>query len=340
VDIQNRADAPSVLRRTLLSAITALDPRIVVCSAPAGYGKSVLARQIGARRGRAVICDCTGAGHGQSFALVLIQALAREAGAPLAEDPEEPFRAAHALRVWSKGGDPEGAFIFENAEGLDRDGLALLRACLANPGRRGIVVVCTRTSVNIPFSRILQPSAILTIDEPALRLSEDEIGELIEADSSIVQRIAQRTGGWPVAVSVFHKAARLGTLEGILDDPDHVELRRLDGYISTELIAPLPQDELDVLCLLSLVPKIDPRVGAIALGTNLRAFHGLVRGLPLIDRRPPATRIARPPPSTRVSFSSPSSPPTSPTTPQRSTATRSCGTRGCGARRCCTESTR
>lgn len=284
MDLRSRPAAPNILRSRLLAAIAALAPRIVVCSAPAGYGKSVLARQIGAQRARSVICDCAGSGHGQNLAQLLVAALACEA-AVSSEDADEPYRAAQALRLWSRSGDPEAAFIFENAEALDREGLELLRACLANPGSWGVVVVCTRSYVNIPFSRNLPPTAIMTIGETALSFSPDEIAELVDADASTVQRIAERTARWPIEVSVFQKAAQLGSLESLFDDPDHVELRRLDGYIGTELIEPLRVGELDLVCLLSLVPEMDSRVAAVALGLNARGFQSLLRGLPMVERR-------------------------------------------------------
>src|SRR5216683_4757223 len=104
VDVRTYPDAPSALRKTLLSAIAALHPRIVVCAAPAGYGKSVLAAQIGALYGRTVTCDCTAPRHGHSFARALVAALAREAGAPHTEDSKETSPAARALQLWSQSG--------------------------------------------------------------------------------------------------------------------------------------------------------------------------------------------------------------------------------------------
>jgi ATP/maltotriose-dependent transcriptional regulator MalT len=88
-------------RPDLVERVLAAQPRIVRLTAPAGYGKSTLARALAQRFPTSAVCDCDGAGSVAEFCHRIIVALARE----------EPGRAETLAQRELSAGDDERAFV-------------------------------------------------------------------------------------------------------------------------------------------------------------------------------------------------------------------------------------
>src|SRR5579864_9544658 len=119
-----------IRRDTLLDRVDRVQPKILALIAPAGFGKSTLARQLVAGRS-AAICDAAGILDDLDLARRLVPALAVESpsrthtltqrelmlgdgGTSVAE------RVNLALEAWKVPTD-DTIFVFENAEHIARD---------------------------------------------------------------------------------------------------------------------------------------------------------------------------------------------------------------------------
>ncbi|HTW86162.1 MAG TPA: AAA family ATPase [Candidatus Sulfotelmatobacter sp.] len=275
-----------------LDAIAATRPRIVVCWAPAGFGKSVLASQIIAQAGASgvVTIDAAGAGDAAAFARAVLAACEPEsASLPLhgADD------AAAALDAWRRCADPQTVYLFENVDALDATARALLAACLEDLGTRGLVVMCSRAAVDVPFSRSLRPTDVLVLGEPDLRFTRGEIADLFgeRVDESTLDRIERLTEGWPLALGLLHHAAQVGPLDRLLRELDDVEHGRLGTYLEADVIASLDDTAMDVVCLLTLVEEIDTHGAAAALRIPIDRARAVLRGLPFVQRTERSYRL-------------------------------------------------
>ncbi|MDB5029002.1 MAG: putative transcriptional regulator [Candidatus Eremiobacteraeota bacterium] len=246
-------ESTTIARDGLLDAVRLARPRLVILFAPAGYGKSTFARQIATEAAPAIEIDCESERDGVDLAL-------RIAGAPSAS-----------------------AIVLENAQAHDDCASGLLAPCVETVGVDGIVVVCTRSRLDVAFSRALLPTDVMTIGEDELRFSRAEIARVAgvtePGDLDAVERL---TAGWPIAVAMCRRAARLGKLDSLLHDPQNDELEGLEGYIASEVIGSLGDAEMEALCVLSHGGIIDTASLSIALRTERRNARQIVRNLPLV----------------------------------------------------------
>ena len=89
---------PEVKRRSLIGAFRTARPRIVSIVAPAGFGKSTLARQFLAEAGgEFVVCDCAGLVQPGDFARRILAALADETVSVSRATPEKTTARSSAF---------------------------------------------------------------------------------------------------------------------------------------------------------------------------------------------------------------------------------------------------
>jgi len=244
-----------VQRKRLVETILRERPPVAFCSAAAGYGKSVLAAQLlGAAAGSRLL---------DAAALDPVALTAALAGHGTSTDGRGPVT------------------VIDNAEHLDQSALAeLLRFAVDG----ATLLVCSRTYPKAVFSRALRPTEVMTVGERDLRLTRAEIATLFDhaLEDDLLVRIERLTLGWPIAVQLLLRAARIDRLETLIDDPDDIEFRRLHGFIRQEITGSLSVVELDLLCTVAaLEPTTLDELATVVGGEPERAL-GLFRALPLV----------------------------------------------------------
>jgi DNA-binding SARP family transcriptional activator len=248
-------------RARLLDRLAAGGARLFRFLAPAGYGKTTLARQLATRHGgRAVICDCSLLDSAGDLARRVVAAIAtidsRDAEAWAREqltlhDQEADWRAL-ADRAWCAADKPT-VFIFENAEDIPDGGAlkAAFDALLAKPmNPASITVVCSRRAFVVPYSAGLSPHEVSTITAGDLRFDEEEISAILRGANlheSSAKAIANVSQGWPIVVLLFARFASEGSVDRLLSRLDNIAFEDLYEYIASQLLNELDSIEMDIL---------------------------------------------------------------------------------------------
>ncbi|HYZ15837.1 MAG TPA: hypothetical protein VE591_05525, partial [Candidatus Acidoferrum sp.] len=274
------------IRRTALleRSVRAL-PRLLQIVAPAGYGKSVFARQLGEQLQSFATCNCAGVRDDGDLARRLISALAEarpldaddlaRMQLSLSEDPAD--WVSLALEAWSTNGPPAG-FALENAEDLAQSRSLIdlyTRLVLTTPR---LLVVCSREPLPIPYGHDLNPVDVLTLNQQDLRFSTDEIAALLPAlDPAEAEAIERLTEGWPVVVALLARHAERESLATLWLNLRAVVRGQLYEYLASQLVAALSPPELDLAIALGSIP--DARLIDLerAVGRSLERNLGPVR---------------------------------------------------------------
>ncbi len=263
------AMAELVRREALLERLRHLDPRIVAIIAPAGFGKSTLVREYLAERGGGVVCDCAGVRDELDFARRLIPALAGET--PIREGDltrrelmlgdgtvSVTDRIAIALEAWRE--PAQGCLVFESAEALANAQSArdLFARMLESrpPGRT--VVICSRDSLRLHFTRYAVPHEIVTLRAPDLAFDLTDIRRIfapfVTSDSD-AEHIFKVSAGWPIAVFLLRRFASEGRISTLLDRLDDVAFDELHDYLAEEVLGGLDQRMRNGLFACAAIPR-------------------------------------------------------------------------------------
>ncbi|MCY3750893.1 MAG: LuxR C-terminal-related transcriptional regulator [Gammaproteobacteria bacterium] len=141
--------------------------------------------------------------------------------------------------------------IFEPLLRLQPDNLRIVFTCRKNPG--------------LPLSGLSVQGRLLTIDARQLCFNADEIVEFFGGDLDRKQqlKIAEITGGWPVALQLIRSfGAEVYTL-------GNVRGQELNDYLREQLVDKLPDDEKEFLLDVSILnPVSAARANAIREATD------------------------------------------------------------------------
>lgn len=223
--------------------------------APAGFGKTTLARQYLASRAGSAVCDCTAVRDDLDLARRLMPAMAtaapeREAfltqiemglgdgGASIAD------RVNRALEAWQESG--EGVFVFENAEHIGTSSAArefFARLLSRRPEGRS-VVVCSRESLRVHLTRFAAPHEIMVLRAADLAFDRDDVAAIFSpfgCDATTIDRIFAVSQGWPIAVLLLKRFAAEGRIASLLDRLDDIAFDELHDYLADEVLASLDE---------------------------------------------------------------------------------------------------
>lgn len=256
--------------------------------APAGYGKSTLARQHVERRterpgdGRPAAgwCDCTAIGTPLEFCQRILTALADEdpSRAPglaqlsllVAASPSAAGQLDLALEAWATPCD-DAIFVFDNAEHLDARPalLEVLGRLLAERPRRRTILICSRAPLRISLTRFAAPHEIAVMCADDLAFDRDEL-ERVFAEAGVsgspAQRAAELSRGWPIAALLLARFARERRLDALLDRLDDVAFEELHQYLAEHVLGSLSPPAYDALVACAAIPSPRPEDIALALG--------------------------------------------------------------------------
>ncbi len=266
-----QSGAPFELRRdTLLERVERVQPRLVALIAPAGFGKSTLARQMIADK-RAAICDVSGVHDDLDLARRLLPALASETPEQTQALTQRELMlgdggmSAHdrvnlALENW-KAPAGDTVFVFENSEHVARSIPAreFFARLLAHRPEGRQIVVCSREPLRVHLTRFAAPHEILTLRAQDLAFDRVELARLFqngEPDPGLIPRIERVSQGWPIAVFLLKRFANEGRIEQLLERLNDVAFDELHDYLADQVLASLDPELLDALFACACIPHV------------------------------------------------------------------------------------
>jgi len=290
-----------IRRVALLDRLERVQPRILALIAPAGFGKSTLARQLLARKNGAALCDASGIQSDLDLARRLIPALAietpsrtqtltqrelmlGEGGASVAD------RVNLAVEAW-KVPVAGTTFVFENAEHIARivPARELFARLLAQCPEGRAVVICSRESLRVHLTRFAPPHEIVTLRAEDLAFDRSELAGLFRphgVDSALLARIHQVSQGWPIAVFLLKRFANEGRIEKLLQSLDDVAFDELHDYLADQVLASLEPALMEALFVCGCIPgaKAEDLQAALEGESAVRALAEFAKESPFLAR--------------------------------------------------------
>lgn len=285
---------PTIERDRLVAQLQPL-PRLLRIVAPAGYGKTILARALLARSAPAGVCDLAYAADPPSIVRGAVEAILTG---------EDEQRRAAVVAQFLGVGESASQWIafgqsilrdisaprvlcFENSEAiaghpeLCRTIEDLLRAA----SRRLHVISCARIDLSLRLSPFAGPDQTLVIDADDLRFDREEITRVfagIALDRPTIERIVSYTEGWPIVVMMLRMLAKRGRLK------EHLQGRRdeadLYGYLANEVYRYLNDAERAVLEVLAAIPDATESDLCALIPSYTEHLVALERETPFVTR--------------------------------------------------------
>lgn len=273
-------------RDVLLRRAGSAQPRILVLSAPAGYGKSTFARQY-SDDAATVVCDCSLARDLPGLARQLLMALAEGSPDRISFLAQSEIQTAFtdnassdlAVQAW-RVPCASSIFVFENAEYLMQIGgaMASLSKLLSVVPKERRVVICSRVRLPLRLARYFRPYDILHFDADDLRFGEAEFAELFDGGlpPAIVAKAYAVSGGWPMAAVLLARIGREGRLEQTISRLDDIAFEELHHYVVDEALGALPSALCGSMEIAALAPEPAAQDVSLAFDdkacANLRAY--------------------------------------------------------------------
>lgn len=186
--------------------------RVVAVSAPAGYGKGTLLRQIAPGQGSVLLCDLERSSPGTDLVRPVLDALTGDdASMALASAADRlAQRREHAVvasrdglrRLWPMEGPPQ-LFILRDAEAAVATpaGLDLIGELVASLPPNRTLAISTRTPLPRALQQALSAQSMVSLGAADLALSLDavrELGAKCGVADECVRAIHEATRGWPL----------------------------------------------------------------------------------------------------------------------------------------------
>jgi DNA-binding SARP family transcriptional activator len=281
---------------SLLDRVLAGAPRVVVVTAPPGYGKSTFVRRYAEAFARFAVCDCAGLRDVTELRRRITDALA--AGSPeaeldvarsrLARGNDARAQAEIADEFWARESETM-LFALENADALravaGAHDVAERMIAIAPPGR--VVALCARRPLPSALARALGDRRVLHARAAELELDEEEVLALAlraGIDEKTGVQIARLSGGWPMVVRLLIDVAASGRLDDVAARLDDVAFEELYDYLAEEVLGALPAPVADAVVVAAALrgARTDELRAAIGAGFDALAEHRL-RALPFVE---------------------------------------------------------
>ncbi len=289
-------------RSRIVNRVHLSEARLISIVAPAGFGKTTVARIIAAERETtAVVCDAGGVTSVAHFARRLIRALEQvlpDRADALASDlyahlqpGVTPAQIAGFIVDAAGTLDENKVVIFDNLESIAEQPdcldvlVRLIKAC-----RRGLVILCARPPFALVNSRLIPPHVHLRLGIDDLAFTRSEVASLIGEDDgpALLDSVMEMTQGWPVAVLLFRQLARIGQLRAALERVAGTELEELRDYLINEVLDTIhgPLSDALVALVATRALGIDAALRANGNSVGVETLHDLARNLPLVSLAP------------------------------------------------------
>ena len=238
-----------VSRQRVLEKIRRRAVPITALIAPAGFGKSHIARRIARLDPHWCEVDCAPGTARPSLAQQLAVALGIEGDV----DALEMGLLARMLgAAWQDRSEPL-TLVVENGEFLEDDdtGRALVAELMKGCPPHGKLILCARHDPAGLLSDFSAPHLLTTLRRDQLAFDDAEMRALFAATNpsdSMLYRVGRLTEGWPVPALSCARMAQEGTLDAALADLGAAPFRDLFDFIDHQVLAKLPSDVLRALC--------------------------------------------------------------------------------------------
>jgi|GEM_PF-2038084 DNA-binding winged helix-turn-helix (wHTH) protein/tetratricopeptide (TPR) repeat protein len=279
-------------RSRLLTRLLASEARVVRLSAPAGYGKSSLARLFARQFEHYAICDCTNVSDLVDFAARALSALAGESqgsgdSAALtrlrlhAIEADEATWSRSILGAW-KGRQERSLFILEHGEAIEGAGpiMALLGDLLATRPAERVVLISSRVALPLRASHYLAPNQILTLSREELRFNAEEAASIFEGcdvPPTIVDRMVRLADGWPSVLLLLALFVQYdANIETLIERLERVARADMHEHLVHEVLTAFTPDMMSTLLAMAAIPN--------ATLDDIAAATGIRHATPIIDR--------------------------------------------------------
>jgi LuxR family maltose regulon positive regulatory protein len=267
--------------------------RVSVLAAPAGYGKTTLARQWSKRQTGPVAWYRTTRASGD-IALLAVQL--DELLASIAPDPpRDPGRVASIasinatpkplagaiLRTFDRL-TPDVLLVVDEWEAAGTDEAEELLSMLVDGLRiRFLITTRTRPQWFTPRLEVYGEGLEVGVDE--LAMTDDEATRVLAAVGAVAgrARLMRTADGWPAVLG-------LAAMSGDVDfTSSRLLSHTLYEFLASELLAAAPQDTQNALMLLAVASIADAEIAHTVLGSKADAVirDGVARGLLVVTDR-------------------------------------------------------
>ena len=257
---------PTVYRQRLIDECSNADLRVVKLIAPAGYGKSTLARALLAKRQGSATAD---------LARVTTEIdVVREVVDAALRTTDEERRTDYAAQSVAFGADLGGwmrlaadamrlldssSLLVENAEAIagNTPAARVLESLVMLLPATAALIICARVEPDLHLSQFASPARTRVIGPGELQFDRREIAEVfstVTLKQRELDEVERFTRGWPMVVMMLFALARRGRLDAYLrDDRDIADLY---GYLAEQVFNTLDAAQRDLLDAMSAVPDV------------------------------------------------------------------------------------
>jgi LuxR family transcriptional regulator, maltose regulon positive regulatory protein len=273
VDVEIPAGRRHIIERPRLTRLLdATSARVVMLVAPAGYGKTTLARQWLANRPHAWYQASAASADVAGLALGLVEAAASfvpDVGSRLREwlptthEPEEEVRIIAELLLDDMSAWPRDAWLgIDDYHLLSSDAAEELVLRLLS--ERGIkLLVTSRHRPRWATARTLLYGEFYELDSNSLAMSTGEASLVLASTEAKTRKsLVALANGWPAVIGL----AALSRAPLLLDREDLPTA--LHDYFAEELYASLQPNTREAVCYLALLPTIDRTSASDVLGDS------------------------------------------------------------------------
>lgn len=277
-----------VLERTrLLERLAGVDAPLVVLNAPAGYGKTTLARQWMACDDRAGSWVTVDMGDDDPIGLLWDLVTSLDSASPLpaaveAVDAAVPGQEHLVLPVLEAvlAGGPNRLIVLDDIHLLrSRDAVGLLDRFAGVLPNGSTLVVCGRNVSSIHLARRELEGLVAVLDRDALAFSADEARAALDLaapdlDGDLADRLVERAEGWPAGLQLAAMAVtEASDPDGFVDGLPQEDARTTE-YVREEVLDALDADDRDFLVRSSVLdamcgPLCDEVLGTSGSGRRL-----------------------------------------------------------------------
>jgi LuxR family maltose regulon positive regulatory protein len=253
---------------------------IILVTAPAGYGKSMLAAQWAEYPGHSVAWISLS--HFANGSSALFAAISQAIAAILPDRRPEELTSVDSIiqRLRSLSNAGQGlTLIFDDYHCVEnRDVHDAMDGLLAGLPERTRVIVISRSQPGISLARLRARNLVAEVTEQDLRFATDEIGTLIDQvapgrlSPEQIRDLETRTEGWiagiRLALASLHQVDP-ANVQSIVDSwPTN---RWLDEYIVEEVLSTLDADVRDFVIRTSMFDWLEPDFCNEVLGIDSSA---------------------------------------------------------------------
>ncbi len=246
--------------------------------APAGFGKTRLARALASTWPRTAYCDAFGVKSASDFATNLIASIGdldpvrgvELAQSTIAAAGEAALLLQAARAAWRADRPGPCVMVLDHIDEAlhEPHSRAFLNSLLERAHPQQCLILCSRVRPVLRASRFAAPHESLAIGVEDLRFTIDDIRNALpsatsDEDCLIVERV---TRGWPVGVLFMARAAERNTLESVAGRIERSPPQPLEDYVVQEVLSEADDVLLATLRACASIPDCTLQDVAYALG--------------------------------------------------------------------------